>query len=166
MDNNQGDVGSFRLLFVCTGNTCRSPMAEVAARRRIADLGWDGVEVRSAGVGAFDGSPASDGAVRVAEANGLDLSGHAATLLSHEAVEWADLILAMSASHLSRIEDLGGGRRASMITSFADGGDEYAIARGVPDPIGGPDEEYAEVLAVLDELVAGILERIEPMVKS
>ena len=56
---NDPSDGPFRLLFVCTGNTCRSPMAEVIARRRVAELGWDRVDVRSAGVAAFDGSPAS-----------------------------------------------------------------------------------------------------------
>ena len=165
MDSNRNDAGSFRLLFVCTGNTCRSPMAEVIARRRITELGWEYVEVRSAGVGAFDGSPASGGAVRAAEANGLDLSGHSATLLGHEEVEGSDLILAMSESHLRRIEELGGGDRATMITSFADSGDEGAITRGVPDPIGGSDEEYVETLDLLDDLVVRALERIEPMLK-
>jgi len=140
-------------------------MAEVAARRRIEHLGWDGVEVSSAGVGAFDGSPASGGAVRAAEAKGLDLSGHSATLLTRDDVGRSDLILAMSASHLMRIMELGGGDKVTIITAFADEEDEVAAFRGVPDPIGGPDEEYAEALEFLDDLIGHALERIEPMVK-
>jgi protein-tyrosine-phosphatase len=140
-------------------------MAEVLARRRIEDLGWDRVEVCSAGVGAFDGSRASGGAVRAAGAQGLDLTGHSATLLTGEEVRRADLILAMSASHLTRIAELGGGEKATMITSFAEEGDEGAVFRGVPDPIGGPDAEYADALKFLDDLIARALKRIEPMVK-
>ena len=80
--------GGFRLLFVCTGNTCRSPMAAVIARREAAELGLQGFEVRSAGVGAFEGDRASGGAVRAAARNGLDLSQHGATQLTAELVEW------------------------------------------------------------------------------
>ncbi len=165
MDSHPNDPGPFRLLFVCTGNTCRSPMAEVIARRRITDFGWSRVEVRSAGVGAFDGSPASGGAVRAAEAHGLDLSGHSASLLTQEEVDGADLILTMSASHLMRVVELGGGDRAAMVTSYGGGGDEGAISAGVPDPIGGPDEEYSETFDLLNDLIARVLERLAPMVK-
>lgn len=164
MDSKSIRAESFRLLFVCTGNTCRSPMAEVLARRRIAGLGWDHVAVTSAGVGAFHGSPASGGAVRATAAKGLDLSGHSARLLSRDDVERSDLILAMSSSHLMRIVELGGGDSATVITSFAEEGDEGAMLRGVPDPIGGPDEEYAEALNFLDDLITRALERMEPMV--
>lgn len=159
------DAGPFRLLFVCTGNTCRSPMAEVIARHRVEQLGWSQVQVASAGVGAWDGSPASEGAVRAAAANGLDLSEHASTFLTPELVESADLILTMSASHAARALDLGAGERVAMLTSFASGGEADETAAGIPDPIGGPDAEYAATFAVLDELVEEVLARLEPIVK-
>lgn len=159
------DAGPFRLLFVCTGNTCRSPMAEVIARSRVDALGWRQVQVGSAGVGAWDGSPASEGAVRAAAARGLDLSEHQSTLLTPEMVESADLILTMSASHLVRALELGAEDRVAMLTSFASEGDAVDGGPGIPDPIGGPDEEYAATFEVLDELIEQALLRLEPIVK-
>lgn len=160
---NDASDRSFRLLFVCTGNTCRSPMAEVIARRRASELGWTGVEIRSAGVGAADGSPASDGAVRVARAHGLDLESHSATLLTEEEASGADLILTMSTSHLMRVMELGGGERVALLTSYAGGTEPGAAPLEIPDPIGGPDEEYEQTFLVLDELVGRVLERLEPV---
>src|SRR5690606_10441944 len=91
---------TYNVLFVCTGNTCRSPMAEAIARRRFAEREWTHVDVASAGVAAGPGSPASSHAIILAADRGLDLTAHRSQPLSPELVEWADLILAMSASHL------------------------------------------------------------------
>jgi protein-tyrosine-phosphatase len=137
-------------------------MAEAIARRRGEDLGYEGLEVRSAGVAAFPGSPASGGALRAAERHGLDLSGHRATLLTAELAADADLILTMSPSHLMRVIDLGAGDRAALVTSYA-GGAEGGRDVGIPDPIGGPDEEYQRTFDVLDELIGRVLERLQPV---
>lgn len=139
-------------------------MAEMIARRRASELGWDHVEVRSAGVGALDGSPASGGAIRAAAEHGLDLSGHSATLLTNEEAGAADLILTMSASHLMRVTELGAGDRGALLTSFGGAADGGRAAGSVPDPIGGPDEEYRETFRVLDDLIARVMERLGPVV--
>ncbi len=163
MDKSPHESEVFRILFVCTGNTCRSPMAEVIARRQATALGWDHVEFRSAGVGAFEGSRASDGAVRTAAAHGLDLSQHAAMPITETEASRADLILAMSPSHLMRLVDLGAGERAALLTSYAGGHPDDAREVSIPDPIGGPDEEYEDTFRLLETLIERVLARLEPV---
>jgi len=88
-----------RILFICTGNTCRSLMAEVLARKIFRRFNLEGqVEVASAGLAAFPGSPASSEALSVLADEGFDLSGHQAEQLTQEKVRAADLILTMTAS--------------------------------------------------------------------
>lgn len=155
--------GALHLLFVCTGNTCRSPMAETIARAKAAARGWDRVEVRSAGAGAMPGAPATREAVDAAAERGLDLTAHRATLLTREEVAWADLILAMSPQHVARATELGAGGRAALLASYAGEG-----GRGggtVPDPIGGTYEEYVETYRRLEELIERLFERLEPEVE-
>lgn len=166
MDNPETDSTPRRILFVCTGNTCRSPTAEAIARRELEARGWDEVEVRSAGTAAYPGSPASGGAVRAAEVHGLDLSGHRSTPVDAEVVAWADLILAMSPSHLFRISDAGGGERATLLTSFAAGDDPEGVPESVPDPFGGANEEYEAMFRLMEMLVERALNRLEPTVLS
>jgi len=140
-------------------------MAEAIARRRVAELGWDRVEVSSAGVAASDGSPASGGALRTAAARGLDLSDHSSTLLTQEEASRADLILTMSMSHLMRVAQLGAASRAALLTSFAGGGEGVDASGSIPDPVGGPDSEYEATFDTLDALITLVLERLAPAVK-
>lgn len=146
------------LLFVCTGNTCRSPLAETIARRMLGDRQWSDVTVASAGTSAWPDSPASDGALLVALEHGNDLGDHRARQLNPELVAGADLILAMGPHHLDRAEALGGEGRSHLLTAYAGG-----AARPVSDPFGGDLEVYRatyaelerEIRAVLDKLAAG-----------
>ena len=143
------------VLFVCTGNICRSPLAASLLERALKDRGLE-VAVSSAGTGAWDGAPASEGAYLVGLERGLDLSGHRARLLTRELVEEADLILTMARHHRARVDELGGEGKVFVLGEYAGkGGDE------VSDPFGGDLDVYRDTFAELEALIAAVVERLQ-----
>ena len=146
-----------RILLVCTGNICRSPLAEALLHRALEQRSVEGVSVTSAGTGAWDGAPASEGAYLVGLERGLDLSGHRARLLTRELVEEADLILTMARHHRARVDELGGEGRVFVLGEY--GGREGDEAE-VSDPFGGDLDVYRDTCAELEALVTAVVERL------
>jgi len=142
------------VLFVCTGNICRSPLAASLLERALQERGIE-VTVASAGTGAWDGAPASEGAYLVGLERGLDLSGHRARLLTRELVERADLILTMARHHRARVDELGGEGKVFVLGEYAGrGGDE------VSDPFGGDLVVYRDTCQELESLAAAVADRL------
>lgn len=146
-----------RVLFVCSGNTCRSPLAVSLFRRMLEEAGREDITVESAGTGAYEGAPASEGAYLVALEVGLDLSDHRARLLDRDLVAGTDLILAMSPGHLSRVERLGGEGKAHLLGAYANAS---ATDSDVRDPYGGDVEGYRQTLRQLERLLFPARERL------
>ena len=132
------------VLFVCTGNTCRSPMAE----GYLKSIKKSGYEIISRGLSA-DGSPAAQNSVNVMLEKGIDISAHLSKQMSYSDAEGADAIICMSASHADLLEALGFDKLKIYVL-------------GINDPFGGDIEIYRrcrdEIFEAVDEFVEdGIL---------
>ncbi|MCD6290174.1 MAG: low molecular weight protein arginine phosphatase [Anaerolineae bacterium] len=139
------------ILFVCTGNLCRSPMAAGLMRRRLAAVGLDGqVQVRSAGIFAIPGRPASASAVQVMAERGVDISQHRSKTLELQDLEQADIVLVMEEAHRRSIFNWAPHllRKVFLLSEMV--GEHYDVT----DPYMGTVEEYRrradEIEALLD----------------
>ncbi len=148
-----------RILVVCTGNTCRSPLGEVLLRAHLAtEPTLAHVTVASAGTSAWSGAPASEGSYLVALERGLDLSAHRATALTIDIVRQADLILAMGRSHLTTVLGMGGAGKTHTVVEYA--GSSTDFPPDVADPFGGAVEGYRYTADMLDVLMASVATRL------
>ena len=142
------------IIFVCTGNTCRSPMAEAILR----SYHIDGINVRSAGVYAYPGNSASVNAKLVLEDHKMT-HDHSARTFSENDVEWADYIFTMTEGHKQLIASRfpQAIERTFTLKEFVLG-DPYD--RDVSDPFGGSKQMYERTFAELKQLICDLVEKI------
>ncbi|GAG40798.1 unnamed protein product [marine sediment metagenome] len=152
-----GEGDRQRILFVCTGNTCRSPMAEGIATHLARELNLSSLEFRSAGISAYPGAPASRHAVAVAQSHGIDLGLHGASPLSSGLVGWADLVVCMTPEHLRAAGEVDPGGDMVLLTELLPASDpRHGIP--VPDPFGGNIGAYSETFDMLYATLSGHLQ--------
>ena len=148
------------ILFVCTGNTCRSPMAVGLAKKALGDR--RNIKLKSAGVIAPNGLPASGNAISVMKEIGIDISEHRSTPLTEEVVAEADLVFVMTQIHKLEVINLleKPGKEVWLVKEFGPMTSQKSL--NVADPIGRPIEIYRhcrdEIRQCVPELVKKILE--------
>lgn len=153
-------AAGLRLAFVCTGNTCRSPMVEALARAALARrlgcepgrLGDFGLEVRSMGIHAPVGAPASPHSVEVLASRGLDLGAHRATQATLEALLELDTVYGLTRGHVAALEQALPPGKADRVHLLDPEG------RDIADPIGGDLELYAACAAQIEAAVEARLD--------
>jgi protein-tyrosine phosphatase len=154
-------LGCVRVLFVCSGNTCRSPMAAVLWQKAVAQklgCGLDALEdrgykARSAGISASEGLPAAAEAVAACAANGLDISAHRSRRVDERLLAESDAVFAMTAEHLARIVEMGAAGDKCFL--LADG-------TGIADPIGKTQAAYSDCAAAI---ACAVSKRVDELVR-
>ena len=147
-----------KLVFVCTGNTCRSPMAEGLLRNLLpADCGW---EISSAGICAANGWPASENSVEALSEKGIDISGLTSQTLTPDRIAEADLLVTMTQGHRQAILEVApkSEGKVFLLKSFG----TAKCAADICDPIGGSLDVYRrvrdEIDAALPDLILTLME--------
>ena len=163
-----GPNGKVQILFVCTGNICRSPMGEVLLKHKLPREITGDVHVISAGTHAYDGLPASTHAQIVARQFEVDLTEHSSQPLTPYLIAQSDLILAMTPQHVDiiRLLDPTSSLRTFLLKDFGRSKLDKAADSAVEDPIAGDEDVYLRVFRELNEEADRILPYIEKVVKS
>lgn len=161
-ESTLGRMACETFLFVCTGNTCRSPLAEGAFRKLMADrlkcseeeLSQRGYIAASAGISAIVGAPAAVESVDVARKYAVDLTGHSSQPLTDRLIEQADHVFTMTRSHWESVVSTWPDA-AARVRVLAPSGEDIA------DPIGGGPDEYAAAWEQIEKSVRSIVNSIE-----
>lgn len=155
-------MAALQVLFVCTGNICRSPSAEGVLRQRLEAAGLDAqILVDSAGTHAYHtGDSPSDLAVRSGAQRGYDLTGLRARRVTAEDFENFDVISAMDRGHMEILQQLCPPGQTQRIQLFLEHAPQPLQGQDVPDPYTGGPEDYERTLDLIEQGMDGLIEHL------
>lgn len=147
-----------KVVFVCWGNICRSPMAERVAEKLAADEGLVGVEFTSSGTSAEElGEPMDHRARQVLGRHGYRAEDHVAHQIDRDELAGADLVIAMEQLHVDRMRRLGPTDHVALLSDFDP---DAEAGSGVPDPWYGSGDGFTDTLTMIESAMPGVLDRI------
>jgi protein-tyrosine-phosphatase len=159
----------FNILFICTGNTCRSPMAEGALKRLLVNRGIENIHVASAGTAAASDFPATAYAAESVKIWDADISGHLSRPLTPPLITDADLILCMTPSHCHDVIKMvpQAKDKTFLLKNYPGPGCD---GEGIEDPIGGPldmyNQTFIEIAEEIGRILPIIIAKAEQKIKS
>ncbi|HEX8510359.1 MAG TPA: low molecular weight protein-tyrosine-phosphatase [Propionibacteriaceae bacterium] len=151
-----------RVVFVCWGNICRSPVAERVAQKAAEDEGLTEVEFTSAATSSEElGAPMDPRAAAVLRRSGYSHQGHVAHQIDAAELQAADLVVAMEDIHVLRLRRLNSD--AQNISLLSDFDPAAEPGSGLPDPWYGPDSAFDDTLAAVEAAMPGVLRRVREL---
>ena len=150
-----------KILIVCTGNSCRSIMAEGCLSKKLNDIGLDNVIIISAGTGTVPGFKPTNETIQVAKEHGIDVSGYISSRLSRAHIENADIILVMAEMHKDAILRVipSAKDKIRFLREFSS--EKEPKKNSITDPIGMPIGFYREVFEIVKDSVEGFVKWLE-----